>query len=178
MRRMLMIVLFLCGLAALSAIEKYNTAMGLHFGETTGNGYSIRNWGDTNAYQITFAAYATGDRNPEYDHYDFTGTDYRNARKNSISLGVNYLWGLLNAERYNFYLISGMSYTFRSVKRYYAPSDSKWVRDDRWAVGAGPGFEFEVSDRFHVCIEIPMKYNHKDDITMYIPSGGFYYYFK
>jgi len=173
-----MIVLLLCGLTALSAMDKYDTAMGLHFGASTGNGYSIRKWGDANAYQFTFAAYATGDRNPDYDEYDFTGTDYRNARKNSVSLGVNYLWGLLNSERYNFYLMTGMSYTLRKVKRYYAPEDSKWVRDDRWAVGAGPGFEFEFSDRFHVCIEIPMTYNHNDDITMYIPSGGFYYYFK
>ncbi|MCB5263053.1 MAG: porin family protein, partial [Candidatus Cloacimonetes bacterium] len=159
MFKKILILLFVCVSAHLAGMDKYNTAMGVHFGTSTGNGYSIRKWGNTNAYQLTFAAYTTGNRNSNH-----------NPRKNSISLGANYLWGLHDSQRYKFYVLSGMAYTIRRVKE-----DGTWESDDRWAVGAGPGFEFEFSDRFHVSIELPMTYNYKDDITMYIPSGGFYY---
>jgi len=175
-KAMFLIILFAA--CSLMAESKYHTAMGLHFGISTGNGYSVRTWGTDNAYQFTFAAYATGDKDPDYKPSDFYNHDYRDARKNSLSLGVNYLWGLLRAESYDFYLITGGSFTYRKVKRYSSAYDSRWVQDNRWAIGVGPGFEFEFSDRFHVAIEVPMTYNHKDDITMYIPSGGFYYYFK
>ncbi|MCB5265506.1 MAG: hypothetical protein LHW41_04605 [Candidatus Cloacimonetes bacterium] len=178
MFKKILIVLMVCASAQLAAMDTYNTAIGLHFGTSSGNGYSIRKWGDSNAYQVTFAAYATGKRDPIYQNSDFNNHEFRTARKNSVSMGVNYLWGLHDAERYKFYVMTGMSYIMRKVKRYYAPDDNKWVRDDRWTIGAGPGFEFEFSDRFHVCIELPMSYNDRDDITMYIPSGGFYYYFK
>ncbi|MCB5251772.1 MAG: outer membrane beta-barrel protein [Candidatus Cloacimonadaceae bacterium] len=157
-----LIILFVCVSAHLAGMNKYHTAMGLHFGTSTGNGYSIRKWGDINAYQFTLSAYTSGKRDSE-----------SNPRKNSISLGANYLWGLHQSEKYRFYLMSGMSYTVRRVKE-----DSTWKSDDRWTVGFGPGFEFEFSDRFHVCIEVPMTYNHKDEMIPYIPSGGFYYYFK
>lgn len=162
MFKKILVVLFVCLSAHLAGLDKYNTAMGVHFGTSTGNGYSVRNWGKSNAYQLTFAAYTSGKRNSTH-----------NPRKNSISLGANYLWGLHDSEHYNFYIISGMAYTVRRVKE-----DGIWESDDRWTAGAGPGFEFEFSDRFHVSIELPMTYNYKDDITMYIPSAGFYYYFK
>lgn len=179
MFKKILIVLFVCVSAHLAGLDRNHTAMGVHFGSATGNGYSFRRWGERDGYQLTFAAYATGKRNPEYTQNDFSyGEEYRNARKNSVSLGANYLWGLHDAPRHNFYVISGMSYAVRRVKRYYAPNDSKWVSDDRWTIGVGPGFEFEFSDRFHVCFEVPMTYNNRDDITMFIPSGGFYYYFK
>ncbi|MCB5270719.1 MAG: hypothetical protein LHW56_02620 [Candidatus Cloacimonetes bacterium] len=178
MVKKILIVLMVCASAHLLAMDAYDTAMGLHFGTSTGNGYSIRKWGKSSAYQVTFAAYATGQRDPNYHNSDFTHNEYHTARKNSVSLGANYLWELHDSDRYKFYVMTGMAYTMRKVKRYYAPDDNKWVRDDRWTIGAGPGFEFEFSDRFHVSVELPMTYNNKDDITMYIPSGGFYYYFK
>lgn len=178
MLRKLFIVLFLIVLAQLSAMDKYNSAMGIHIGASTGNGYSFRKWGETSAYQLTFSAYATGEKDPNYTSSDFTDHDYRNARKMNITFGGNYLWGLLTADHYNFYLMTGMSYTFRKVKRYYSVVDSKFVRDDRWAIGVGPGFEVEFSDRFHLSIELPITYKQNDDITMYIPCAGFYYYFK
>jgi hypothetical protein len=162
MFKKILIVLFVCVSAHLAGLDKYSTAMGVHFGTSTSSGYSIRKWGESNAYQLTFAAYTSKNDHP-------LGI----TRKNSISTGANYLWGLHDSERYKFYLMTGMSYTIRRVKE-----DGLWKSDDRWTVGAGPGFEFEFSDRFHVCIELPMTYNNKDDITMYIPSGGFYYYFK
>ena len=162
MFKKILIVLFVCLTAHLAAMDKYNTAMGVHFGTSTGNGYSIRKWGESNAYQLTFAAYTSRKHHP-----------YSITRKNSVSLGANYLWGLHDSERYKFYLMTGMAYTVRRVRE-----DGLWKSDDHWTVGAGPGFEFEFSDRFHVSIELPMTYNDKDDITMYIPSGGFYYYFK
>lgn len=178
MFKKILIILFVCVTAHLAGMDKYDTAMGLHFGTSTGNGYSIRHWGKSNGYQATFAAYAIGKLNPEFDANDFVYDEFHTARKNSVSLGANYLWGLHDSERYKFYLISGMAYTVRRVKRYYAPDESKWRSEDRWTVGAGPGFEFEFSDRFHVSIELPMTYNYKDEIQPFIPAGGFYYYFK
>lgn len=178
MNKALFLLIILMITTGLYAEKQYTTAIGLHFGTSTGNGYSFRKWGEDIGYQITFSAYSTGDKNPDYTSSDFTNHDYRDARKNSINLGVNYLWQLLESDSYKFYIISGGSFTYRRVKRYARYDDSRWVQDNRWALGVGPGFEFEFSDRFHVCIEMPMTYNQKDDITPFIPSGGFYYYFK
>ncbi len=176
-RKTLFLICFLL-ISGLLIAENYNTAMGLHFGTSTGNGYSYRKWGDAGAFQVTFAAYSTGDRNPDWNDSDFINRDYKDARKNSISLGMNYLWDLLQTEKYRFYLMTGTAYTYRKVKRFTDPNTSSWERVDRWAIGVGPGFELEFSDRFHFSIEIPMTYNHNDDIIPYIPSVGFYYYFK
>lgn len=178
MKRILLILIAVVCFSGLMAFENYNTSMGFHFGTSTGSGYSVRHWTNTNGYQITIAAYAYGSRNPEYDNNDFYDDNYKNARKQTGTLGLNYLWNLQKTKDYHFYIISGGSYSLQKVKRYYAPEDHKWVNDNKWTVGAGPGFEMMLAERFHVSVELPITYNHKDDIVMYIPAVGVYYYFR
>jgi hypothetical protein len=91
---------------------------------------------------------------------------------------LNYLWNLQRTKDYHFYIISGGSYSLQKVKRYYNPETYKWVNDNKWSVGAGPGFEMKLANRFHVSVELPITFNHKDDLVMYIPALGIYYYFR
>ncbi|MDD3097882.1 MAG: hypothetical protein PHU99_09205 [Candidatus Cloacimonetes bacterium] len=178
MRRYLLIMIALCGITSLMAFEGYSTSMGFHFGTSTGSGYSVRHWTTTNGFQGTIAAYAYGSRNPDYESSDFNGDDYKNARRQTGMLGLNYLWNLQRTKDYHFYIISGGSYSLQKVKRYYDPETYKWVNDNKWSVGAGPGFEMKLANRFHVSVELPITFNHKDDLVMYIPALGIYYYFR
>lgn len=178
MKRYLLILLAIMCVSGLFAFENYNTAMGFHFGTSTGSGYSVRHWGKSNGYQATIAAYAYGSKNPDYSNSDFVGEDYKNARRQTGLLGLNYIWNLQKAKEYHFYVLTGGSYTLQKVKRYYSPNDSKWVNDNKWSIGAGPGFEMMLADRFHISVELPITYNHRDDIVMYIPAVGIYYYFR
>jgi hypothetical protein len=162
MFRKILFLAVLFGVTHLMAFDKYNTAMGLHFGTSTGSGYSVRSWQENMGYQITLAAYTSNSNTPR--------------AKKTASLGLNFLLPLLNTETYNFYLMAGASYVYR-IKRK-ADSDSSWERDDKWTLGVGPGFEFALSDRFHLSIEVPMTVNSDEDIDMYIPSAGIYYYFN
>jgi hypothetical protein len=36
----------------------------------------------------------------------------------------------------------------------------------------------KLANRFHVSVELPITFNHKDDLVMYIPALGIYYYFR
>lgn len=180
MKRIVLCLIVLVGLNALFAFQGYNSAMGLHFGTSTGNGYGIRHWNAQNGYQVVISAYAYGSKNPHYDIYDFD-KDYKDARRQAGELGLNYLWDLQRTRDYHFYIMSGGSYKLQKVKRFYKPNSGRspeWVRDDKWSVGAGPGFEWKLAERFHMSIELPITYNQKDDIIMYIPALGIYYYFK
>lgn len=184
MKRYVLILLAVMGMSALMAFEDYSTSMGFHFGTSTGSGYSVRHWTSSNGFQGTIAAYAYGSKNPNYDNSDFYNKPYKNARRQAGSLGLNYLWNLQRSPDYHFYILSGGSYTLQKVKRFYEPESpsgeitSKWVNDNKWSIGAGPGFELKLAERFHMSVELPITYNHKDDIVMYIPAVGIYYYFR
>jgi len=184
MKGILILVMTLICMSSLMAFENYQTAMGFHFGTSTGSGYSVRHWGKTNGFQGTIAAYAYGSKGPDYEWSDFDDDNYKNARRQTGLLGLNYLWNLQRTPTYHFYVITGGSYTLQKVKRYYKPLEhdhpilSKWVNDNKWAIGAGPGFEMKFAERFHVSVELPITYNQKDDIVMYIPAVGVYYYFR
>jgi hypothetical protein len=183
MKRYLLILFAIMCISGLFAFENYSTAMGFHFGTSTGSGYSVRHWGKGNGFQATIAAYAYGSKSPEYDANDFDSDEnYKNARRQTGLLGLNYIWNLQKTKEYHFYVLTGGSYTLQKVKRYYAPVggviESDWVNDNKWSIGAGPGFEMMLADRFHIAVELPITYNHKDDIVMYIPAVGIYYYFR
>ena len=51
-------------------------------------------------------------------------------------------------------------------------------RELRWTIGAGPGFEIGYGSKFRLALEMPLTYNWKNDIIMYIPQVGIYYYFR
>lgn len=149
--------------------------MGLHFGTSTGNGYSFRKWNHAASYQVTFAAYTSDNDDPNFSNY----TNFpRTHGRRTVSMGLNYIAPLLETDNYNFYMIAGGSYAYRLLRRYTNANDGDWKRSDRWTLGVGPGFEFAFSDRFHMSIEFPMTVNNKSDITMTVPAGGIYYYFK
>lgn len=175
MKRIVLCLIVLLAINALFAFNDYSTAMGLHFGTSTGNGYSIRKWNDNNGYQLVFSAYAFGSKKaPTY----FDDKNYKNGRRQAGEMSFNYLWDLRRTSDYHFYIMSGASYKLQKVKRFYRTGDTEWVRDDKWAVGAGPGFEWKLAERFHMSLELPITYNQSDDIVPYIPALGIYYYFK
>lgn len=177
MLKKLIILILLSCLSYLMAFDNYSSAMGLHFGSSTGSGYSIRHWSSIGGIQGTLAAYTSDNDNPSFS-YSPTEENPIVHGKRTILLGANYLIPLLEAKTYNFYIIAGGSYSFRSERLYTSRTQSSWKQRDRWTLGVGPGFEFSLSDRFHLSIEIPITMNYKDDLTMYIPAGGLYYYFK
>ncbi|HQQ67338.1 MAG TPA: hypothetical protein PLX77_00780 [Candidatus Cloacimonadota bacterium] len=185
MKRYLLVLIALLAFGSLMAFERYSTAMGLHLGTSTGKGYSVRHWNKTNGYQATFSAYAWGSRHPDYEYSDFDADeDYKNSRKQTGNFAVNYLWDLQRTNEYHFYLITGGNYTIQKVKRYHKPISSsypilsEWVNNNKWAIGVGPGFELKLAERFHFTCELPITFNQRDDIVMYVPAIGVYYYFR
>lgn len=177
MKRIILSLIALVAINALFAFKGYDSAMGLHFGTSTGNGYSIRKWNGSNGFQAVFSAYAYGSKKaPRY----FDGKEYKDGRRQAGELSFNYLWDLRRTNDYHFYIMSGGSYKLQKVKRFYRDEDRdpEWIRDDKWAVGAGPGFEWKLAERFHMSLELPITFNESDDIVPYIPALGIYYYFK
>jgi len=165
----------LLGITQLMAFDKYDTAMGLHFGNSTGNGYSLRQWNNAFSYQLTFGAYTTDNGDPNFSNY----TSYpRTHGRRTISMGMNYIAPLLETSGHNFYFLIGGAYTYRDIRRYTSADQGTWKRSDKWTLGIGPGFEFAFSERFHMSVEVPITLNNKGDITMTVPAGGIYYYFK
>ncbi len=176
MFKKILFIAILFGITQLMAFDKYSTAMGLHFGTSSGNGYSIRHWGKGFSYQATFAAYTSNNDKPDFDNYTIFPRTYG---RRTVSLGLNYLLPLLETKDYNFYLMMGGSYAFRYKRIFEDINDSgTWKEADKWTMGIGPGFEFAFSDRFHVSVELPMTVNHRQDLSMTIPAAGVYYYFK
>lgn len=47
-----------------------------------------------------------------------------------------------------------------------------------WTVGFGPGVELSFTRHFRIAFEVPITYNDRKDIIMYIPQVGLYYYLK
>ncbi|HOA30072.1 MAG: hypothetical protein KBB33_02700 [Candidatus Cloacimonetes bacterium] len=182
MKRFLLVLIALLAFGSLMAFEHYSTAMGLHMGTSTGKGYSVRHWSKTNGYQVTLSAYAYGSRHPDYEYYDIDG-DYKNARKQTGNFAVNYLWDLQRTKAHHLYIITGGNFTLQKIKRYYKPISngdpivSKWVDNNKWFIGVGPGVEMKLGERFHFSVELPITLNHRDDIVMYVPAAGIYYYF-
>jgi hypothetical protein len=178
MIRKIVLGLFFFGICQLVATDKYDTALGIHLGSSTGSGYSLRKWYNNWGIQGTLAAYTSDNGKPQFSHYTSFPKTYG---KRTVIMGLSYLNSLLMTEKTNFYLIAGGSYWIRRERIFEDENASKWEDRDRWNIGVGPGFEFHFSDHFHFSIEFPMTVNYKDDTTdtsMFSPAGGIYYYFK
>jgi hypothetical protein len=188
--------------------EPYNTkaGLGLHFGTSSGNGYSMRLCGKKHGVQFTIGAYTTGNNNPSFDtqmyFYDASSQDSvityeRNGREKSFTGAINYLLFLDDFKTGRLYLMMGGAYTYNERKvfsmdyrrdsvygnSYYynviPDTDKNWIKaENRWTVGIGPGFDFSLGKKFRLSFEVPLTYNFKDEIVMYIPQVGLYYYFK
>lgn len=196
------ILLLLLGLSlALSAQEaKSRTALGLHFGTSSGNGYSMRWMGEKHGLQATLGAYTAGSNNVSLDDYYYNYDSSSNpitveepGKRGAVIMGLNYLYMLDHFRSGRLYIFSGGSYqyfqervhmadyTYSGSSNYVIDESSRRSelhRENRWTVGVGPGFELELGSQFRFSFELPITFNWKDDIVMYIPQAGLYYYFK
>lgn len=199
-RIVMVFLMLLCSILLLA--EQGTLGMGLHFGNSTGSGYSFRKWGNTgNGIQWTFAAYTYGREKPSFaasiynSDTNLTSSIVTKAGKQmDVTVGCNYLWNLSSTEKHKVYIISGGAVTINRKREHhmtyqrsgssmylYQSPDSirkEWKNENNWAVGVGPGAEFKLGTNFGMTFELPFVLNSDSDITMYIPAVGLYYYFK
>jgi hypothetical protein len=125
----------------------------------------------------------------------------RKGKELSANLGLSYMYTIDKFKYGRVYIMAGGSYRYYQKKEFsmdYAQADSteypyeypyiyhpidgtekeEIVREHRWTVGFGPGFEWALSKQFRLAVEVPITYNWKGDIVMWIPQVGLYYYFK
>lgn len=209
-KHFILILLFALVALSLSAqVSNDKASFGLHFGTSSGNGYSMRWMGETLGIQGTLGAYTLGNNDVKFGTYHYDDLDStanlinvsKKGRSTYASAAVN---GIVILDHFNmgrFYLMGGGSYHYNRKtlhtatyeKNQYTDSygysridyiltDDPITRSNEtehgWVVGMGPGVELGITRHFHVSFELPITYDHKDDIIMYIPQVGLYYYFK
>lgn len=169
------------------------TALGLHFGTSAGNGYSMRWINGDQGLQCTFGAITTGsNKNVDYedDYYWGSGsyTTTAEGRRTALEFAANYLHTLDEYPNGKLYIMAGGSCRYiqkRMFKVDVINNQTNWdtersylKQELRWTIGAGPGFEIGYNSKFRFALEVPLTYNWKDEIVMYIPQAGIYYYFR
>jgi len=190
------------GLGALE--DNTHSSIGLHFGTSSGNGYAMRWMGPKMGLQVTLGAYTNGSNdvkfNESYYDYDddFTDNQITITKKGRSTSGTMALNGLIMLDHFNrgrLYIMAGGSYTYHRERVYSArynrvsagsytynlvPDSKTSTRktENRWTMGIGPGIELGLSRHFRISFEVPITYNYDDEIIMYIPQVGFYYYFN
>lgn len=203
----LLLIVVLCVMASgLVARDSSERAIGIQFGTSSGSGYSYRWIGENHGLQFTLGAITYGSNNVKFPNYLYDedvvspgaeSTLYSlKGRKSSMSVGLNYVNILESNRSSRFYLSMGGAYTIKRDKEitrsynrinnnYYeyqlntvVPEIKNTVKDDKWTVGGGPGFELTLDKHFHFTIDLPLTYNSDEEIIMYIPQVGLYYYFK
>lgn len=121
----------------------------------------------------------------------------KNGRKTVGTIAINGIFVLDHFNRGRFYVMGGASVvngkkkefsaqykdvSYGTWKRYERVSDEPIKSDFKnvmdWTLGIGPGLEFSLTRHFRIALEVPVTYDSNDDIIMYIPQVGFYYYFK
>lgn len=202
---MLIVALALLCLPTFAQAQRSRTAIGFHMGTTTSIGYAMRWMDQKSGYQITFGGYTFGNNNVHFadEHYDWNeefGGDNQitleqEGRESAVNFGLNYLYMLDHFENGRLYVMAGGSYKYYQQKFFtmdYAQSgsnsafyeiveDSEHERyrvEHRWTFGGGPGLELELGNNFRFAAELPITYNWENDIVMWIPQAGIYYYFK
>ncbi len=183
--------------------QDHNTkkAIGLHFGSSTGNGYAMRWMGKDAGFQLTFGAYTFGDNKVYFSEsiYDYDNdatliTAEEEGRESAVNVGLNYMFMLDHFRNGRLYMMVGGSYKYFAQKifsqdyqlnpgtDYYYPVDGSQEEnlniEHRWTVGAGPGFDLALGKQFRLAVELPITYNWNNDVVMYVPQVGLYYYFK
>ena len=167
------------------------TALGLHFGTSSGNGYSMRWMKGDRGLQCTFGAYTAGS-NDNVDDYDddsyLVSIRTAEGRRTSLELAANYLHTLDEFPNGLLYIMAGGSFKYFQKRMFEVDVNNHQIdwdsersylkRQLRWTIGAGPGFEIGYGSNFRFALEVPLTYNWKDEIVMYIPQAGIYYYFR
>lgn len=209
-------LLLLLGLTLTLGAAGYNSknSFGVHFGTSTGSGYSMRWMGLRNGLQSTIGAYTSGTTEPRFsdtynEYWDSDGEEWtpedtlitmeRSGRTSAVTAGLNYIHVLDNFRSGRFYIIAGGSYKFHHRKVFetdYLWGECPWDStyncynlvegsesshneiEHRWTVGAGPGIEIALGKQVRFSVELPLTYNWKNDIVMWVPQVGLYYYFK
>ena len=138
----------------LIAEEKNSTlGLGIHAGTLTSAGYSMRYFGDRVGIQGTVGA------------YKYSG-------ETNFNLGLNLITVLQEFPAGRLYTIAGGSY------RYFSDTYDFGEVNNRWTVGAGLGFELITVKNLRIALELPITYDWKGNLVMWIPMGGIYYYLK
>ena len=203
----LLLIVVLCIMASgLVARDSSERAIGVQFGTSSGSGYSYRWIGENHGLQFTLGAITYGSNKVKFPVFLYDedvqspgaeSTLYSlKGRKSSMSVGLNYINILEGNRSSRFYLSMGGAYTIKRDKEftrsynrinnnYYeyelnavVPEIKSTKNDDKWTVGGGPGFELTLDKHFRFTIDLPLTYNSEEDIIMYIPQVGLYYYFK
>lgn len=204
-QRLVILTVLLLLVSAILSADDINSKMsiGLHFGTVTGNGFAMRFMGESAGLQATLGAYTSGSNDVKFREYyypedgivDPVITVERRGMDTSLNTALNGILFLDHFRKGRMYLIGGAAYTFYREKRFFSEyqrvpgsygqyelrpntETSEQNTEHRWTAGFGPGIEFAVSKHFHMSFEMPITYNYKDEIVMYIPQVGFYYYFK
>lgn len=203
----LSLVVLMCSLTlGLMALDRSERAIGIQFGTSSGSGYSYRWMGENHGLQFTLGAITYGSNDVKFPNYLYdedvespgaeTTLYTRKGRKSSMSVGLNYINVLESNRSSRFYLAVGGAYTIRRDKeltRTYNRIDSNYyeyqldttipqvketIKNDKWTVGGGPGFELTLDKHFRFTFDLPFTYNSDEEMVMYIPQVGLYYYFK
>ncbi len=177
-------------------------ALGLHFGNVSGNGLSYRHFLPSVGFQAVLGGYSSGtddinlpdylDRHLEDTENTKIKTDH--GRKYSINLGLNAIYPLKKTDLFMFYVTGGFCWKYFNEKKFeqeyqlsstdttrYDPvGEVKTVRDieNLLNMGFGPGAEIRLGKYFKLALEIPITYTGKHEFIMYVPQAGIYYYFK
>jgi len=205
----IMFILSLCILSgygfARSAFSDVNAdslqALGLHFGNVSGNGLSYRYFFDNIGLQAVLGGYNSGVNSFSFPDQimktesesvaSFTKVD--RGRKYSLNLGINAIFTLKRTDSFIFYLAGGLcwkyynetiykqNYTLSEDSVKYLPSGT--VSNDKDVsnllnMGFGPGVQLPLGKYFKLSIEIPVTYTGRHQFIMYVPQVGVYYYFK
>lgn len=203
----LSLVVLMCSMAAgLIAYDNSSRAIGLQFGTSSGSGYSYRWIGEDHGLQFTLGAITYGSNDVKFPNYLYdedvespgaeTTLYHRKGRKSAMSVGLNYINILDSSRSSRFYLAIGGAYTIKRDKdivrsynrinnNYYeyqldttVPAVKTTLNRDKWTVGGGPGFELTLDKHFRFTFDLPFTYNSDEEMIMYIPQVGLYYYFK
>lgn len=194
-----LMLIIACGIAAQT--DNSSVGFGLHFGTVSGNGYAMRWMGEDLGLQLTIGAMTSGSNNvkfyttyyPDDEEFGSVITVDKKGRDRSLNGAINVLYMLDHFKKGRLYLAGGFSYTnykkhvvsmdyrYEQYNYYTLIEDSRREEDvleHQWTAGIGPGIELGISSHFRLAFEVPVTYDYKDDIVMYLPQIGFYYYFK
>lgn len=156
-KSILLMILVIMLAAQLAGENKSKTGMGFHAGTSTGIGYAMRFMSEQKSLggQVTLGAIATK---------DFS----------MFNLGANLIGVIDNFKSGRFYVMAGGMIGSSSDENEYGED----VTNSYWCFGVGPGVELELFKNIRFAVELPFTYNNDNELIMYIPQGGIYYYFK
>lgn len=144
-----------------------------------------------NHYQYTWYGDWTPDTSVVYKNYEYGyGGTWANC-------GVKYFRPLHRADKSTFYSYAGVSAYYSSSIDYYTEykyflntSDSTYTYEDvsprkkevttktTFRIGAGIGIEYKLTENIRLALDLPITFADDGRITMILPEGGVYYYYR